>query len=59
MTLPQAAKQLNMSAQCLRVWIQQVANHPFGYIIRDGRRKSYYISEERMKAWMEGKNNES
>ena len=44
MTLPEAAQGINMSDQALRVWIQQ-KDHPFGIIIREGERKSYYINE--------------
>jgi len=53
MTVPEAAKQLNLSDQTLRLWIQHGC--PFGVIVREGDRKSYYVSEERMKLWKEGK----
>ena len=56
MTLPEAAKKLNLSEQLLRVWIQQAGmSHPFGVILRNGKRKTYYIQEERLKAWCEGR----
>ena len=46
MTLPEAAQGINMSDQALRLWIQQEGkDHPFGIIIREGERKSYYINE--------------
>lgn len=46
MTLPEAAKGIAMSDQTLRVWIQTAGkDHPFGMIIREGERKSYYINE--------------
>lgn len=56
MTLPEAAKKLNLSEQLLRVWIQTAgSNHPFGVVLRNSKRKSYYINEERLKAWCEGR----
>ena len=55
MTIQQAATQLGISQQALRVWIaQSQGNHPFGDIIRDGKRKSYLITESRFEAWLEG-----
>lgn len=53
MTIQQAATQLGISPQALRVWIAQ-GNHPFGDVIRDGKRKSYLITESRFKVWLEG-----
>ena len=56
MTVPEAAKKLNLSEQLLRVWIQKEGNnHPFGVILRSGKRKTYFIQEDRMKAWCEGR----
>ena len=57
MTIPEAAKKLNLSEQLLRVWIQNTPNHPFGTVVRDGTRKTYYINAERLKAWIEGSTN--
>lgn len=55
MTIQQAATQLGISPQALRVWIaQSQGNHPFGEVIRSGKRKSYLIVESRFKAWLEG-----
>lgn len=53
MTIPQASKQLNLSPQLLRVWIQN-GTCPFGYIVRQGERNTYLISEALMKKWIEG-----
>lgn len=54
MTIPQASKQLNLSPQLIRVWIQN-GTCPFGYVVRQGERNTYLINEERMKLWIEGK----
>ena len=54
MTIPEASKQLNLSEQLLRVWIQS-GRCLFGTIVRKGCRNTYYINEERMKAWIEGR----
>ena len=54
MTVPEAAKKLNLSEQLLRVWIQN-GTCPFGVILRSSKRKTYYIQEDRMKAWCEGR----
>lgn len=60
MTIQQVAKQLRLSEQLVRVWIQN-GNCPFGYIIRqkNGRtgRNTYYINEKALKDFIEGKNN--
>ena len=59
MTIKQAAQQLRLSEQLLRVWIQKEEekgnSHPFGVILRSGKRKTYFIQEDRMKAWCEGR----
>ena len=58
MTIQQAATQLGISTQALRVWIAQ-GNHPFGCVIRqkDKRngRNTYYINEQALKNFIEGK----
>lgn len=55
MTIQQAATQLGISPQALRVWIaQSQGNHPFGEVIRSGKRKSYLIVESRFRLWLEG-----
>ena len=53
MTLPQAARQLRLSDQLLRVWIQN-GTCPFGLIIREGQRKTYLINEAALKRFIEG-----
>ena len=53
MTLPQAAKQLRLSDQLLRVWIQN-GTCPFGLIIREGQRKTYLINEAALRRFIEG-----
>lgn len=58
MTIPEASKQLRLSEQLLRVWIQS-GRCAFGYIIRDGKRKTYYINEAELKRFIAGeKSNE-
>ena len=58
MTIQQVAKQLRLSEQLVRVWIQS-GNCPFGCIIRqkDKRngRNTYYINEQALKNFIEGK----
>ena len=58
MTIQQVAKQLRLSEQLVRVWIQS-GNCPFGYVIRqkDKRngRNTYYINEQALKNFIEGK----
>ena len=56
MTIKQAAQQLRLSEQLVRVWIQN-GTCPFGYIVRPGDRKTYYINEQALKNFIEGKNN--
>ena len=53
MTVPQAAEQLGMSRQLLRVWIQK-GNCPFGCIIKSGKKNAYYIDEQRLNMWRVG-----
>ena len=53
MTVPQAAKQLRLSEQLLRVWIQH-GSCSFGYIIREGNRKTYYINEAELRQFING-----
>lgn len=53
MTIPEAAKQLRLSEQLIRVWIQN-KTCPFGYIIRDGKRKTYFINETELKKFISG-----
>ena len=53
MTLPQAARQLRLSDQLLRVWIQN-GTCPFGMIIRKGQRRTYLINEAALKRFIEG-----
>lgn len=58
MTIQQVAKQLRLSEQLVRVWIQN-GSCPFGYVIRakDKRngRNTYYINEQALKNFIEGK----
>lgn len=55
MTIPQALEKypIQLSPQLIRVWIQS-GKCPFGYIIRDGQRKSYYVAEEQLKQFLSG-----
>ena len=53
MTLPEAAKKLNLSEQLLRVWIQN-KTCPFGLVVRDGKRKTYLINEAAFKRFING-----
>ena len=59
MTVTEASKELNLSPQLLRCWIQS-GTCEFGFIVRPKAkqtgRNSYYVCEERMKAWMRGNN---
>lgn len=55
MTIPQAAEKLNLSPQLLRIWIQK-GTCPFGYVVNESKQhRAYYINEERMKLWIEGR----
>lgn len=58
MTIQQVAKQLRLSEQLIRVWIQS-GNCPFGYVIRqkDKRngRNTYFINEAQFCNFIEGK----
>ena len=53
MTIPEAAKQLRLSEQLIRVWIQN-GTCPFGYIIRAGQRKTYFINEQALRKFIAG-----
>jgi excisionase family DNA binding protein len=53
MTIKQAAQQLRLSEQLVRVWIQN-GTCPFGYIVRPGDRKTYYINEAELKKFING-----
>lgn len=55
MTIPQAARQLRLSEQLLRCWIQS-GRCPFGYIIREGQRNTYLVVDEQLKQFIEGEN---
>ena len=61
MTISEASKKLNLSEQLLRCWIQS-GSCEFGYIIRPKAsrtgRNTYYINEQALKDFIEGKNNE-
>lgn len=53
MTVAEAANQLRLSQQLIRVWIQN-GTCPFGYVIRDGKRKTYLINDAALKRFIEG-----
>lgn len=53
MTIKEAAQQLRLSDQLVRVWIQN-GTCPFGYIIRDGSRRTYFINEAQLRQFIEG-----
>ena len=53
MNIKQAAQQLRLSEQLVRVWIQN-GTCPFGYIIRAGQRKTYFINEAELKRFIAG-----
>lgn len=53
MTIKQAAQQLRLSDQLLRIWIQN-KTCPFGYVIREGSRRTYYINEAELKKFING-----
>lgn len=55
MTIKQAAQQLRLSEQLVRVWIQN-KTCPFGYIIRDGSRRTYFVNEAELKKFINGEN---
>lgn len=52
MTIKEAAKQLRLSEQLVRLWCQH--NCPFGYVIREGSRRTYYINEAELKKFING-----
>lgn len=53
MTIKDVAKQLRMSEQLIRVWIQN-NTCPFGLVIREGKRKTYLINEAAFKRFING-----
>lgn len=53
MTIKQAAQQLNLSEQLIRVWIQN-GTCPFGYIVRPGERNTYFVNEAELKKFING-----
>ena len=55
MGIAEAAKQLRLSQQLVRVWIAN-GTCPFGYVIRDGSRRTYYINEAELRRFIEGEN---
>jgi hypothetical protein len=54
MTIPQAAEQLRLSQQFLRVWASSKQGCPFITVIERNERNTYIVNEERMKAWIRG-----
>lgn len=54
MTIPQAAEQLRLSQQLLRVWASSKNGCPFITVIERNERNTYIVNEERMKAWIRG-----
>ena len=55
MTIPEAARQLKLSEQLLRVWAKSKNGCPFITIVREGQRNTYLVNPERMKLWSKGK----
>lgn len=53
MTIKEAAQQLRLSEQLVRVWIAN-KTCPFGYIIREGSRRTYFINEAELKKFING-----
>lgn len=55
MTIPEALQKypIQLSPQLIRCWI---ANNtcPFGYIIREGSRRTYFINEAELKRFING-----
>lgn len=55
MLVSEAAKQLGMATQTLRLGLQQ-DKFPFGTAIRTSEKRfTYYVNEERLKNYMEGR----
>ena len=55
MLVSEAAKQLGMTTQTLRLGLQQ-DKFPFGTAIRTSEKRfTYYVNEERLKNYMEGR----
>ena len=57
MTIPETLKKypLNLSPQLIRCWIAN-GTCPFGYVIREGKRKTYYINEQALRKFIAGEN---
>ena len=53
MTIKEAAQQLRLSEQLIRCWIVN-KTCPFGYVIREGSRRTYYINEAELKKFING-----
>lgn len=54
MTIPQAAEQLRLSPQLIRVWAASEHGCPFVTVIKRKERNTYIVNEERLKAWIRG-----
>lgn len=55
MLVSEAAKQLGMTTQTLRLGLQQ-DKFPFGTAIRTSEKRfTYYVNEERLKNYLEGR----
>ena len=56
MTIPQALEKypIQLSPQLIRVWAQSEKGCPFCFVIRDGRRKSYYVNEQALRKFIAG-----
>ena len=54
MTIPQAAQQLRLSPQLIRVWAASEHGCPFVTVIKRRERNTYIVNEERLKAWIRG-----
>ena len=52
-TLPDAAEQMGVPPQLLRVGLQQNV-FPFGVAIKMKKRYAYYINERQFKEWLKG-----
>lgn len=58
MTIEEAAKRLGLPKQTLRLWIQS-GKCIFGDVVIEGKKKNtYYISSERLEAYLKGRTNE-
>lgn len=54
MTIPQAAEQIKLSPQLLRVWATSKNGCPFITVIERNERNSYVVNEERLRMWQRG-----